>query len=144
MNSPRIEVQVRICADRQRIWDVMTRKQSAMFMGAEVDTDWREGSPITFTGTFNGKPYRDHGEIRVVECERHLAFTHVSGSSEQPNSTENANVIDIWIEPEDGAMSLVRLTQSLPEGQTLDEDHIAAFRANWQAMLDALKRAAEQ
>ena len=39
---------------------------SRFMFGAKVDTDWEEGSPITWTGEYEGKPYQDKGEILEV------------------------------------------------------------------------------
>jgi hypothetical protein len=33
------------------------------YLGAEVQTDWQVGSPITFKGEWEGKSYEDKGEI---------------------------------------------------------------------------------
>src|SRR3989442_10144144 len=48
------------------------------YLGAEVETDWQVGSPITFKGDWEGKPYEDKGEILVFEPERKLAYSHRS------------------------------------------------------------------
>ena len=76
MEKPLIEADTTIDADARQVWRALTASKSAMFMGAEVDSDWKEGSPISFTGEFKGKAYRDHGEIRTVDKGRELAFTH--------------------------------------------------------------------
>jgi uncharacterized protein YndB with AHSA1/START domain len=106
-------------------------------MGAEVETDWRPGSPLTLTGEFNGKAFKDHGEIRDAEPQRHLAFTHFSGSAE-----DGGNLVDIALEP-NGDRTRVSLSQTPLSGERPDETQTAEFRKNWEAMLGALKNAAE-
>src|SRR5512139_2320864 len=61
-----------------RIWDAIMDPElvSEAFFGAKVDTDWRVGSPITWTGEWQGKPFHDTGEIKRVEPPRQLVFTH--------------------------------------------------------------------
>jgi uncharacterized protein YndB with AHSA1/START domain len=143
MTKPLIEVDKLVDADAAAVWQTLTQKKSAMFMGADVQTDWREGSPIRFTGEFNGKPFRDHGEIRVAEPRRRLTFTHFSGSSGKPDVPENYNLVDIRLEPQ-GARTRVFLSQTPQGGDQPDAETAAQFRKNWEAMLAALKKAAEE
>lgn len=138
MTKPLITVDTMIDADASSVWDTLTQRKSAMFMGADVDTDWREGSPLTMSGEFNGKPFNDHGEIRASEPKQHLAFTHFSGEQ-----TEKGNLVDIRLEPL-GERTRVTLSQTPQGGPTPDDSKIAEFRKNWEAMLGALKKAVEE
>lgn len=143
MTEPLITVEQFIDADQAAVWDALTQKKSAMFMGADVDTDWRPGSPISFSGEFKGRSFRDRGEIRLSDPKRHLAFTHFSESSGKPDLLENYNFIDIRLERQ-GEGTRVTLSQT-PQGQHhFDEKTIAEFRKNWDMMLDGLKKAAEE
>ena len=138
MTQPLITVDTLIDAEPATVWDTLTQAKSPMFMGADVDSDWREGSPIRMSGEFHGKAFHDHGEIRASDPGRHLAFTHISGS--QP---ESANLVDIKLAP-DGERTKVTLSQT-PEGdQRPGEKMVAEFRKNWEAMLQGLKTAAEE
>ncbi|HEY0438317.1 MAG TPA: SRPBCC domain-containing protein, partial [Phenylobacterium sp.] len=58
-----------IPAKPAEVWETLTSRDAmkVYMMGAEVDTDWRVGHPITMRGAYNGKPYEDHGEIRSFE-----------------------------------------------------------------------------
>ena len=138
MTKPLITVETLIDADASSVWDTLTQRKSAMFMGADVDTDWRQGSPLTMSGEFNGKPFKDHGEIRSSEPKRHLAFTHFSGEQ-----TEIGNLVDIRLDPQ-GERTKVTLSQTPQGGATPDDRKIAEFRKNWEAMLGALKKAVEE
>jgi uncharacterized protein YndB with AHSA1/START domain len=144
MDKPLVEVEAEVRADVDSVWGVLTQDTSAMFMGAEVDTDWREGSPISFSGEFNGKPYKDHGEIRTVEKNRRLAFTHYSPTSGKPDVPESYNLVDVELEPEGDDRTRVRLSQTPMGGDRPDEQTVEKFKQNWKMMLDGLKKAAEQ
>jgi len=137
MTEPLITVDTIVNADASAVWDTLTQKKSAMFLGADVDTDWREGSPMKLTGEFHGKAFHDHGEIRASEPMRHLAFTHFSGNQET-----NGNLVDIRLEPNGGTTRVV-LSQSPLSGQRPDSEKVGEFRKNWETMLDALKQEAE-
>ena len=138
MTKPLITADTTIDADASTVWEVLTQRESAMFMGADVITDWREGSPIKMSGEFGGKPFNDHGEIRTAEPKRHLAFTHFSGEQ-----SEKGNLVDIRLEPQ-GERTKVNLSQTPTGGGTPDENKIAEFRKNWEAMLGTLKKAVEE
>lgn len=143
MQKPLIEVDTTVNAQAKQVWRTLTASKSAMFMGAAVDTDWREGSPISFTGEFKGKPYRDHGEIRTLDEGRELAFTHFSPLSGKADSEENYHLVDVRLSP-DGDKTRVSVSQTpLGEDQP-DEKTVAEYRKNWAAMLDGLKQAAEE
>jgi uncharacterized protein YndB with AHSA1/START domain len=143
MDKPLIEADTIVNADTQQVWRALTAGKSAMFMGADVDTDWQEGSPISFTGEFKGKPYRDHGEIRKVETGRELAFTHFSPLSGKADAEQNYNRVDVRLSP-DGDNTRVSVRQTPLGGDKPDEQTVAEYRRNWDVMLDGLKRAAEE
>lgn len=143
MDKPLIEIEAEVLADAQTVWDVLTQRKSAIFMGAEVDTDWREGSPIRFTREFEGHAFRDHGEIRAVEPRRHLAFTHYSPTSGKPDVPESYNLVDIRLEPRDDRTRVI-LTQTPLGGERPNDETVEQYRNNWQVMLEALWKAAEE
>ena len=143
MQRPLIEVDTTVNAEAKDVWCTLTASKSAMFMGAKVDTDWQEGSPISFTGEFKGKAYRDHGEIRTVDEGRELAFTHFSPLSGKEDAQENYNLVDVCLSP-DGDRTRVSVSQTPLGDDKPDEQTIAEYRKNWSAMLDGLKQAAEE
>ncbi len=116
MQKPLIEVDTTVNAQAKQVWRTLTASKSAMFMGAAVDTDWREGSPISFTGEFKGKPYRDHGEIRTLDEGRELAFTHFSPLSGKADSEENYHLVDVRLSP-DGDKTRVSVSQNSARGR---------------------------
>jgi uncharacterized protein YndB with AHSA1/START domain len=138
MTEPLITVETVIDADAAAVWDGLTRKKSAMFLDADVETDWRQGSPLKMSGEFQGKRFEDHGEVRTAVPQRQLAFTHFSGSQEV-----RGNLIDIRLEPE-GERTRVALSQTPLDGARPDETTIAQFRKNWAMMLDKLKHAVKE
>lgn len=143
MTEPLITVDTLIDTDASAVWDTLTQKKSAMFLGADVDTDWRQGSPITLSGEFHGKPFKDHGEIRASEPQRHIAFTHFSPSSGKPDRPENYNLVDIRLHPE-GERTRVTLSQTPQGTDRPGDEQVAEFRKNWDMMLGALKKVAEE
>ena len=144
MQGPLVEVETLINANAARVWETMTRRSSAMFMGATVDTDWTVGHPITFTGNWKGRQFQDHGVIESIEEGLELSFTHFSPLSGKPDRRENYNLVRYTLEPA-GESTKVRLSQTpLAEDVAATEEQKAEFRKNWTAMLQGLKSASER
>lgn len=132
---------VDIEATPDRVWAALTdpAQIEQYMMGARVQTDWQVGSPITWTGEFQGNRYEDRGEILEYETNRRLAMTHfspLSGAEDRPENYHN-----VVFEIEDlAAKTHVALRQ---DGNASD-DEAAHSAQNWQMMLDGLKKVAEK
>ena len=130
-----------IDAPAARVWDALTDPgQIKQYMfGSEVSTDWRVGSPITWAGEYEGKPYEDKGEIVQVEPEHLLVVTHFSPMSGQPDEPENYHTLTYQLDARDERTHL-----SLSQDHNASEDEASHSRENWQAMLTQLKAVAEK
>jgi uncharacterized protein YndB with AHSA1/START domain len=128
------------------VWGALTdpKKIEKYYLGAEVDTDWKVGSPITWSGEWNGKSYADKGEILAVEPKRRLSYSHWSPLAGNPDHPDNYHVIDIFLDEADGGTA-VRLTQSNQSGKVteIDRQAKADYEKNWKTMLDGLKQVVE-
>jgi len=128
-----------IPAKPAEIWETLTSPQGmkAYMMGAEVETDWRVGGPITMRGEFNGKPYEDRGEVRSFLPERRLSYTHASDAS--PEATHLVT-FELMRRP-DGTR--VTVTQENLDGsvQPADQEHRADYEKTWTMMLEGLEKA---
>ncbi|MGS2810196.1 SRPBCC domain-containing protein [Nocardia sp. MW-W600-9] len=129
-----------IAASPERVWAVLTDPaQIRRFMfGAEVSTDWSPGSPITWTGEYEGTAYEDKGEILAVEPGRLLKLTHYSPLGDVPDRPENYHTLTYELS---GSATGTHLS--------LSQDNIASpveaehSRAMWTSHVDGIKQAAE-
>lgn len=143
MQKPVVEVDTTIAADAKTVWKAMTRKNSAMFLGSEVETDWEVGHPITFRGKWQGKTYKDRGEIQSVDEGKELSFTHWSELSGEPDRPENYHMVRYELVPQgDKTKVTVSQTNTGPKAD-VDAKTKAEFEKNWRMMLDGLKKSAE-
>ena len=143
MDKPVVEVGTTINAEPKAVWAAMTRKQSAMFPGTEVETDWQEGHAITFSGDWKGKAFKDRGELQTVKADKELSFTHWSELSGEPDRPENYHVVRYVLEA-DGKKTRVTLSQTNKGKAEIDAATKAEFKKNWQMMLDGLKQDVEK
>ncbi len=80
MTEPTAQVSSEVRATPNEVWKALTTPSllKRYFMGADVESDFKVGSPITFRGNFKGKSYQDKGEIKVATPEKCLEFSHFS------------------------------------------------------------------
>ena len=131
---------------RTQIWTALTDPDlvKQYFMGATVKSDWQVGHPITFSGTWNDKPYEDKGEILSFEPEQEMSYSHWSPLSGTDDEPSNYHVVKIALE--DGVVGTkVTLEQSNLEGGATETDRASRddYEKNWATVLQGLKKVAE-
>jgi len=129
-----------IAAAPERVWDVLTDPEQLkeLWFGAEVKTDWQQGSPITWSGEWEGKPYQDKGEILEVDPGRLLKLTHYSPLTGQPDVPENYHTL-IYTLDGDGTATHLKLTQD----NNASEEEAKHSQGMWEMLVAKVKDAAE-
>jgi uncharacterized protein YndB with AHSA1/START domain len=139
---------VDIKASRDAVWRALTdpaEVRKYFLGGAELQTDWKVGSPIAFRGEWNGETFEDKGEVVTFEPEHELAYSHFSPMAGKPDEPENYHLLDITLDGTDDTTT-VTLRQSNLNGGVTDEDRASReqFEQNWQQMLEGLRETVEQ
>ena len=128
-----------IPAKAEEVWKTLTSKagMKAYMMGADVETDWKVGSPITMKGEFDGKPYEDRGEVRSFEPGRRFSYTHVSGAA-----PDAEHLVTFEVSPTAGGTE-VTITQANTDGEVTDADreHKTQYEQTWFTMLKGVEKA---
>jgi len=133
--------QTEVAADRQRVWEALTDPdQVAQYMmGSRVETDWQVGSPITWSGEMDGKPYQDKGEVLEADAPRRLSVTHYSPLMGQEDRPENYHTVTYTLtSTRDG-----RTTLALEQDGNDSQEQADQFSQSWQGMLESLKSTVE-
>jgi uncharacterized protein YndB with AHSA1/START domain len=140
MNGYVAEATVQIDAIAERVWAALTEPDqiAAYMMGSRVETDWSVGSPITWNGEWEGKPYQDRGEVLAFDPPRRLSVTHFSPLGGQDDVPANYHTL-VYELSEDGGTTTVALTQDNNDS----EEQAEQFAGNWSAMLNGLKQQVE-
>jgi uncharacterized protein YndB with AHSA1/START domain len=133
--------EIEIDAAPKQVWAALTDPEQIKeyMFGSQVETDWKEGSPIVWKGEYEGKEYEDKGEIVEIEPQRRLKVTHFSPLSGAEDRPENYHTLLYELE-ERGARTRVSLSQD----NNPSEDAAEHSRANWQKMLAGLKQVVER
>ena len=111
--------------------------QQYMF-GTTVNSEWREGAPITWKGEWQGKAYEDKGVILALDRGRRLRYSHFSPLSGEADRPENYHTVTIDLRAEEK-----RTHVSLTQDHNATEDARAHSEKNWQTMLAGLKKFVE-
>lgn len=129
-----------ISASPEQVWDALTDPDaiSAFMFGSKVETDWEEGSPITWTGEYDGKKFQDKGEILEVRENERLRMTHYSPLSGDDDVPESYHTLDYRL-AKNGDVTTLTLDQDGNDS----EEQAEQFASNWQAMLDQVKEYVE-
>ncbi|TCC41905.1 SRPBCC family protein [Kribbella speibonae] len=129
--------EIDIDAPAARVWDVLTSPEQLkqLWFGADVKTDWQVGSPITWSGEYEGKSYEDKGEVLAVEPGRLLSFTHFSPLTGQPDVPENYHTLTYTLT----ANTHLKLTQD----NNASEDEAKHSQDMWEQLVAKVKDAAE-
>ena len=128
-----------IPAKPDEIWETLTSRKGmkAYMMGADVETDWQVGGPITMHGKIKGKAYEDHGEVRSFLPRRRLSYTHASGSA-----PDAVHLVTFELSPRGGGTEVTVIQENLNGRVTSDDlKHRRAYEKTWATMLDGLAKA---
>jgi uncharacterized protein YndB with AHSA1/START domain len=132
---------VRIKAPIETVWDALINPDllKKYMFGAEVISEFVEGSPIIWKGVMNGKSYEDKGVIIKRDYLKTLQFTHFSPLTGIPDVEENYHTLT-YVLSSDGDSTIVTLSQD----NNADEKAKNHARKNWQRLLESLRKMLEK
>jgi uncharacterized protein YndB with AHSA1/START domain len=104
------------------------------FFGTEVTSDWQEGSPIIYRGTWKNQSYEDKGMIEKIVPNQLLQSTYWSSMSGTEDKPENYATVSYRLRPA-GKTTVLEVTQD----NCPTEESQAHSQANWKQVLTQLK-----
>jgi uncharacterized protein YndB with AHSA1/START domain len=127
-------------APTAKVWETLTNPGliKQWLYGTNTISDWKVGSPILFTGNWQGSEYKDKGTILDLEAERILRYNYWSAFSGLPDNPENYSIIAFDLTPQDND-TLLTLTQTNFANETMYNHS----EINWDATLDTMKKLIE-
>ena len=131
---------ITIKAPASKVWEALIDPEliKQYLFGADVSSDWKEGSPISYKGTYQGKAYEDKGAVLKAEPEKLLIMTHWSPLSGTADSPENYHKVSYELVAENGSTQLT-ITQD-NNSSTEEQTQNANF---WQTVLEGIKKLLE-
>lgn len=131
---------IMIAASPEKVWAALTDPVmiKQYLFGTTVSSDWKEGSPITYKGEWQGIPYEDKGLILRVEPEKLLESTYWSSMSGLADVPENYKKVTYMIDQGEGGLML-----SITQDNNPTEEAQQHSEQNWNVVLIAIKKLLE-
>jgi uncharacterized protein YndB with AHSA1/START domain len=134
------KVSIIINAPVGKVWDALTDPGQVIqcLSGESSDGEWKKGSPIAYTGIWEGRTEEDKGKIVGIVPEKLLHTAWFSYRSGQEDKPENSANIIYEISPENGRTLM-----------TITQDHIASkgdldhMQEAWRTVLAGMKNGIE-
>ena len=131
---------ITIDAPASKVWQALTSPEmiKQYLFGTQVTTDWQVGSPITYSGVWQGKAYEDKGKILQIEPQKLLVSTFWSALSGLADVPENYNTVSYELS---AAGSATQLTITQDNNATQEDANHS--EQNWNMVLEGIKKLLE-
>lgn len=134
------EARIRIDAAPDTVWHAVTDPATIAeyLYGTQVETDWRQGSPIVYRGEWEGKPYEDKGVILEITPPTRLVTSYYSPLSGKPDEPASYQNVTYALSP-DGDGTAVTITQD----GCADAAEAERMSTNWSTTLEGMRTVVE-
>jgi len=136
-----LNTSIKINAPAAKVWEALTNPAivKQYFFGTNVITDWKKGSPIIWEGEWEGKTYRDKGEILDIDPGRYVRYNYWSTMSGTEDIPENYADITYTLTEKDGVTKL-----DITQGNIKSEESKNHSEQNWQSVFGKMKEMVEK
>ncbi len=130
-----------INASSQKVWTALTDPEivKQYFFGTKLQTTWKVGDPITFSGEWEGKAYVDKGTILQIDAGKSVAYNYWSSFSGKEDKPENYATIVYRLEEQDGQALL-----TIEQNHIADQEALAHSEQNWKMIVNSMKEIIEK
>lgn len=125
---------------REKVWKALTDPaiiKKYMF-DTDTKTDWKVGSPITFSGVWDGKPYQDKGTILAIEPGVFLKYNYFSAFSGNEDVPANYSNITYRLDERGG-----KTTFTLTQDNFKSEELRTQSEGNWKQIMEVMRKLVE-
>ncbi len=149
MSQPLIvENTITVHAPAARVWNALTNPEETKkyMFGCEALSDWKEGSPLIWKGTFNGvELVAVKGTIKKIQPGKYLEYTVIDPNNPKiPDLPENYLTVTLDLAEQDG-QTVLTATQgdyrTVADGA--DRYKHTVDGGGWTPILDAVKALVE-
>jgi uncharacterized protein YndB with AHSA1/START domain len=140
MTNLSLNTSIEINAPAAKVWEALTNPAivKQYFFGTNVITDWKKGSPIIWEGEWDGKTYRDKGEILDIDPGKFVKYSYWSTMSGTEDIPENYADITYTLTEKDGVTTL-----NITQGNIKSEESKNHSEQNWQSVFGKMKEMVE-
>lgn len=134
-----VSYQAVLKADVSKVWAALTQPElvKQYFFGTTLQSTWEVGSPVIFSGEWEGQAYQDKGTVLEYTHEKSLQYSYLSSWSNLPDLPENYLLISYAVEPHtDG--TLLTITQT-----NYDEVRAQHSQDSWASIVAEMRKVVE-
>ena len=131
--------QTTIKAPLEKVWDALINPEMVRqyFFGSNQETTWEVGSPLLWTGEYEGQTYVDKGVVLEFIPNKKVSYSYLSSWSGLEDKPKNYLLVTCEVKPRDNGTELT-ITQS-----NYDEEKAKHSSENWAVVIDGMKKLIE-
>jgi uncharacterized protein YndB with AHSA1/START domain len=140
MTNITLKTSITINAPATLVWKALTDPAivKQYFFGTNVQSDWKVGSDIIWSGEWEGKTYEDHGKILEITPGTYVKYSYWSSMGGTEDKPENYQNVSYNLIEKDGITTL-----EIGQGNIKDEAAKEHSEQNWQYIFGAMKKMVE-
>jgi uncharacterized protein YndB with AHSA1/START domain len=140
MEKLTVNVQVKFQAPMAKVWQGLTDPAMVKeyFFGTDLESSWRVGEPIKFSGEWNGHKYEDHGTILDIDPGTFVKYSYWSSMSGTEDKPENYANITYNLTENNGETEL-----AVTQDNVKNEEAKAHSEQNWKGLFEELRKLIE-
>jgi uncharacterized protein YndB with AHSA1/START domain len=140
MENVSLKTTIDINAPATEVWDALTNPAiiKQYFFGTDLKTDWKKGSPVIWSGEWEGKTYEDKGEVLEIDAGKYVKYSYWSSMSGTEDKPENYQNVSYTLTESNGITTL-----EVGQDNIKDEAAKQHSEQNWQAIFGKMKELVE-
>jgi uncharacterized protein YndB with AHSA1/START domain len=140
MGNLNSKTSITVNAPAAQVWKALTDAAivKQYFFGTNVKTDWKKGSPIIWSGEWEGKAYEDHGTILDITPGKYVKYSYWSSMGGTEDKPENYQNVSYNLTEKDGVTTL-----EIGQEKIKDEAAKEHSEQNWQYIFGKMKEMVE-
>ncbi len=126
-------------ADLEKVWNALINPEMVKqyFFGSSQETTWEIGTPILWTGDYEGKQYVDKGIVLEFVPKEQVSYSYLSSWAGLEDIEDNYLLVTYLVKSTQNGTELT-ITQS-----NYDEEKASHSNENWAIVIDGLKKLVE-
>lgn len=135
-----VNTEIKFKAPAAKVWQGLTDPAMVKeyFFGTNLESSWKVGEPITFSGEWEGNKYQDKGTILEIDPGKFLKYSYWSSMGGTEDKPENYANITYKLTEKDGVTTL-----AITQDNVKDEAAKEHSEQNWQGVFEGLKKMIE-
>lgn len=135
-----LKTTITVKAPASAVWKALTDPAivKQYFFGTNVESDWKKGSPVTWSGEWEGKAYKDKGNVLEITPGKYVKYSYWSSMSGTEDKLENYQNVSYNLSEKDGVTTL-----EIGQDNIKDEAAKEHSEQNWQHIFGKMKELVE-